>query len=40
MPSDDSAARVNAQVERKALSKGLHPFYTRLKRNKALGKMD
>jgi hypothetical protein len=39
MPSDDSAGRIYAQVERKGLRQGLHHIYTGLKRNKALGGM-
>jgi hypothetical protein len=39
MPSADSAGRVYAQVDRKALRQSLHHIYTRFKRNKALGKI-
>jgi len=39
MPSADSAGRVYAKAERKALRQGLHHIYTRLKRNKGLGKI-
>lgn len=39
MPSADSAGRVYAKTERKALRQGLHRIYTRLKRNKGLGKI-
>ena len=39
MPSDDSVGRVGAQLNRSALRKSLRHIYTRLKRNKALGRI-
>ena len=39
MPSADSVGRVCAKLNRDALRKSLHHIYTRLKRNKALGRI-
>jgi hypothetical protein len=39
MPSADSAGRVYAKMDRKTLREGTHHIYTRLKRNKGLGKI-
>ena len=39
MPSADSAGRIFAQIDPETLREGPHHLYTRLKRNKALGKI-